>query len=259
MTKRCSACDHDNRADAKFCLGCGTKLALRCQSCDRELPPGARFCERAATRRTVPPAATPADPRSYTPQHLAEKILTGAARWKASASRSPCCSRTWSTPPRWPSGSTPRRCTKSWTAASTILLDEVHRYEGTVNQFTGDGIMALFGAPIALEDAPRACRAAPRSGSSARSSACGEELQRERGVDFQMRIGINTGPVVVGSIGDDLRMDYTAVGDTTNLAARLQSAAAPGAIAGLRATRQAGRRRFVDASRSASSTLQGQG
>ena len=110
-----------------------------------------------------------------------------------------------------------------------ILADEVHRYEGTINQYTGDGIMALFGAPIAHEDAPeRAVRAA--LGMQASLKRFGDELRAERGIDFQMRIGINSGPVVVGKIGDDLRMDYTAVGDTTNLAARLQATAPPGGI-----------------------------
>jgi class 3 adenylate cyclase len=102
------------------------------------------------------------------------------------------------------------------------MLEGVHRYEGTVNQFTGDGIMALFGAPLALEDAPR------------RAVLSALEIQRaiardraELG-DLQVRIGIHTGLVVVGRIGNDLRMEYTAIGDTTNLAARLQSVAAPG-------------------------------
>ncbi|HVN84546.1 MAG TPA: adenylate/guanylate cyclase domain-containing protein, partial [Candidatus Binatia bacterium] len=110
-----------------------------------------------------------------------------------------------------------------------MLAEQVHRFEGTINQFTGDGIMALFGAPIAHEDAPeRAVRAALEMQSALQ--AYHDELHRERGIDFRMRIGINTGPVVVGKIGDDLRMDYTAIGDTTNLAARLQSAAAPGSV-----------------------------
>jgi tetratricopeptide (TPR) repeat protein len=105
----------------------------------------------------------------------------------------------------------------------------VHRYEGTVNQFLGDGLMALFGAPLALEDhALRAVRAAlaiqeTLAGYSAR-------LGGEHGVELRLRLGLNTGPVVVGRIGDDLRMDYTAVGDTTHVAARLQEMTEPGTI-----------------------------
>jgi tetratricopeptide (TPR) repeat protein len=110
-----------------------------------------------------------------------------------------------------------------------LILEQVHRYQGTVNQFLGDGVMALFGAPVALEEAPRCAVIA-----ALRIQEALEELRHElrsaRGIDFRMRIGIHSGLVVVGSIGDDLRMDYTAVGDTTNLASRLQEAARPGSI-----------------------------
>jgi class 3 adenylate cyclase len=112
-----------------------------------------------------------------------------------------------------------------------ILMDEVHRYEGTINQFTGDGIMALFGAPVAHEDhAQRACHATLSIQKAI--AEYGKGLKDNRGVEFKMRIGLNSGPVIVGSIGDDLRMDYTAVGDTTNLAARMEGMANPGTILG---------------------------
>jgi class 3 adenylate cyclase/tetratricopeptide (TPR) repeat protein len=110
-----------------------------------------------------------------------------------------------------------------------LLLDEVHRYEGTVNQFTGDGIMAIFGAPLALEDAPRRAVLAAL-GMQRALAGLREELAAAHGIDLRMRIGIHSGLVVVGRIGNDLRMDYTAVGDTTHLASRLQSAAAPGSV-----------------------------
>ncbi len=110
-----------------------------------------------------------------------------------------------------------------------ILMDEIHRYEGTVNQFTGDGVMALFGAPLAHEDhAQRACHAALAIQKALADYQ--EKLKKQHGIDFRMRLGLNSGPVVVGKIGDDLRMDYTAIGDTTNLASRMQSLASPGAI-----------------------------
>jgi predicted ATPase len=108
-------------------------------------------------------------------------------------------------------------------------MDEIHKFEGTINQFTGDGVMALFGAPVAHEHhAQRACYAAL----AIQSAMVGfnEKLKAERDIDFRLRIGLNTGPVVVGSIGDDLRMDYTALGDTTNFAARMQQSAEPGKI-----------------------------
>lgn len=113
--------------------------------------------------------------------------------------------------------------------AFELMLNEVHRYEGTVNQFLGDGIMALFGAPIAHEDhAQRAVHAA--LGIQTALENYRAELEQRRGINFRVRQGINTGLVVVGKIGSDLRMDYTAVGDTTNVAARLQQAANPGQI-----------------------------
>lgn len=110
-----------------------------------------------------------------------------------------------------------------------ILMDEIHKYEGTINQFTGDGVMALFNAPVAHEDqAQRACHAALAIQKAMKGY--GDKIEKEYGVPFRMRIGLNSGPVIVGSIGDDLRMDYTAVGDTTNLASRMESAAKPGSI-----------------------------
>jgi class 3 adenylate cyclase len=100
------------------------------------------------------------------------------------------------------------------------MLTEVHRYEGTVNEFLGDGLMALFGAPIAHEDhATRAVRAA--LGIQHALAGYSAQLARDRGIKFRVRMGLNTGAVVVGGIGDNLRMDYTVVGDTTNVAARL--------------------------------------
>ncbi|HEY7365115.1 MAG TPA: AAA family ATPase [Methylomirabilota bacterium] len=111
----------------------------------------------------------------------------------------------------------------------TLMMDAVHRYEGTVNQVMGDGIMALFGAPLAHEDhAVRACYAALRMQEAVRRYS--DELRRAQGVEVQIRVGLNSGDVVVRSIGSDLRMDYTAVGQTTHLAARMEQLAAPGSI-----------------------------
>jgi class 3 adenylate cyclase len=108
-----------------------------------------------------------------------------------------------------------------------LLAEGVHRYEGTVNQYTGDGIMALFGAPIAHEDhAQRACWAALHLQESLRAYA--DELRRTRGLNFSVRMGLNSGDVVVGTIGDDLRMDYTAQGHTVGLAQRTEQLAEAG-------------------------------
>lgn len=110
-----------------------------------------------------------------------------------------------------------------------LMAEAVHRYQGTVNQFLGDGLMALFGAPIALEDhAVRATQAALAIQETV--EAYSRKVTDEHGVELRLRLGLNSGPVVVGKIGDDLRMDYTAVGDTTNLADRMQEMAEPGTI-----------------------------
>jgi len=109
------------------------------------------------------------------------------------------------------------------------MMEAVHRYEGTVNQVMGDGIMALFGAPLAHEDhALRACFAALRM--QAEVGRYGDEAQRTHGVPIQIRVGLNSGEVVVRSIGSDLHMDYTAVGQTTHLAARMEQMAKPGSV-----------------------------
>ena len=109
------------------------------------------------------------------------------------------------------------------------MMEAVHRYEGTVNQVMGDGIMALFGAPLAHEDhAVRACYAALAMQEAMRHAA--EEMRRSQGLELQIRVGLNSGEVVVRAIGNDLHMDYSAVGQTTHLAARMEQLAPPGSI-----------------------------
>src|SRR5262249_2902662 len=109
------------------------------------------------------------------------------------------------------------------------MMDAVHRYEGTVNQVMGDGIMALFGAPLAYEDhAVRACAAARRLQESVKQY--GDEARRLHGINVQVRVGLNSGEVVVREISNDLRMDYTAIGQTTHLAARMEQLATPGTV-----------------------------
>src|SRR5262245_48261119 len=179
------------------------------------------------TPSTSHPSAPP--PLSYTPRHLAEKILTSRSALEgerkqvtvlfADVSGFTCLSERLD----------PEEIHTLMDRCFHILLDGVHRFEGTVNQFTGDGIMALFGAPIAHEDHPRrAVQAALEM--QAALSAYGQELYRQQGIDLKLRIGVHTGEVVVAAIGDNLRMDYTAQGDTTNLAARLEAMAPPGGV-----------------------------
>ena len=109
------------------------------------------------------------------------------------------------------------------------MMDAVHRYEGTVTTFTGDGVMALFGAPIAHEDSARRAVAAALDMQKSLADFS-DEVRKAHSIDCQFRVGLNTGPVVVGKISDNLDMDYTALGDTVNLASRMESLADPGTV-----------------------------
>jgi class 3 adenylate cyclase/tetratricopeptide (TPR) repeat protein len=174
---------------------------------------------------------------SYTPRHLAERILTQRSALEGERKHVTVLFADLAGSTSLAEHADPEEIHQLMDRAFQRMLAEVHRYEGTVNQFTGDGIMALFGAPVALEDAPvQAVRAA--LGIQRALEPLHREQQAAGGSGFQMRIGIHTGPVVVGRIGDDLRMDYTAVGDTTNLADRLQRLAPAGGIVISEATRR---------------------
>jgi class 3 adenylate cyclase len=242
---RCPRCRHDNPARAKFCPECGQRLASACGSCGAELPATAKFCPECGRPVAGAGAPSPVEPgplgretrtpAAYTPGHLAEKILTSRAALEGE--RKPVtvlfCDLVGSTALAERLG--PEGMHVLVNSFFEAALTEVHRYEGTVNQFLGDGFMALFGAPLAHEDHPR--RAALAALGVARAL-------RERpvvvapGVEIPLtvRMGLHTGFVVVGAIGDNLRMDYTAVGDTTHLAARLQQVAQPDAILASEAT-----------------------
>jgi class 3 adenylate cyclase/tetratricopeptide (TPR) repeat protein len=227
---KCPRCQQENPLQAKFCLECAAPLALRCPNCGTQLPAGAKFCFECATP-VGGPGSQPrfSSPESYTPKHLAERILTFKAAIEGERKQVTVLFVDVSGFTSLSERLDPEDVHRLMTRAFEVMLAEVHRYEGTVNQFLGDGIMALFGAPIGHEDhAQRAVHAALALRTAL--EAYQVQLQREQGVSFQVRQGLNTGLVVVGSIGNDLRMDYTAVGDTTNVAARLQQAANGGRI-----------------------------
>jgi len=170
-----------------------------------------------------------ASPESYTPKHLAEKILTSKSALEGERKQVTILFVDVSGFTALSERLDPEVVHGLMARAFELMLSEIHRFEGTVNQFLGDGIMALFGAPIAHEDhARRAVQAA--LGIRRALDEYRDQLERDRGIHFRVRQGLNTGLVVVGSIGSDLRMDYTAVGDTTNVAARLLQTAAPGQI-----------------------------
>ncbi len=234
---RCPSCGFDNPEGMNFCGRCGTKLTPCCPQCGFENPAGFAFCGKCGTSLTgqAPPpqpqplAPRPRVPQSYTPRHLAEKILTARSALEGERRQVTVLFADLAGFTTMAEQRDPEEVHQIMDHCFERITAEVHRFEGTINQYTGDGVMALFGAPIAHEDGPRrAVHAA--LGIQRALLEYGQELQAERGLTLQMRIGINTGPVVVGKIGDDLRMDYTAVGDTTNLAARLQQNARPGSV-----------------------------
>jgi class 3 adenylate cyclase len=175
----------------------------------------------AALEETIPPVPTERAPRDYTPHHLAEKILTSRSALEGERKQVTVLFADVKSSVELSGALDPEEWHRVLDGFFQILSEGVHRFEGTVNQYTGDGIMALFGAPIAHEDhAQRACYAALHLRDRLRDYT--EELKREQGLAFSVRMALNSGDVVVGKIGDDLRMDYTAQGLVVGLAARLQ-------------------------------------
>ncbi len=251
----CSHCRHENPTDAKFCNACGAKLDASCPQCGRTNPPGSRFCNECGTslvskakvkkqRAKVKsssaqpwhPGPNAQHPISYTPSHLAERIQ---AEREAMEARGAADGERKSITALFADikGSTdliadldPEEARAILDPTLKLMMDAVHRYEGYVAQSLGDGIFALFGAPIAHEDHPQhALYAALLMQEENRKRA--EHLRREKGVNVQLRVGINTGEMVLRSIRkDDLHTDYVPVGQSTNLASRMESLATPGSI-----------------------------
>jgi class 3 adenylate cyclase/tetratricopeptide (TPR) repeat protein len=249
---KCPQCQSESPPGFKFCGQCGAKLSPVCAGCGTENPPGFKFCGEcgqplgvsvsvapAPTAPSPPPPPSPPSPQtprptatpvlqSYTPGHLTEQVLQSRLALEGERKQVTVlfCDLVGSTSLAERLG--PEIMHLLLNRFFELALGEVHRYEGTVNQFLGDGFMALFGAPIAHEDhARRAVLAALGLQKAIRDHRA--DLGESHGVELKVRMGLNTGWVVVGGIGDHLRMDYTAVGDTTNLAARLQQIAEPGA------------------------------
>jgi class 3 adenylate cyclase len=197
---------------------------LRCASCGFENVAGIKFCGECGRRLAASPSPQ-LHPHAYTPKHLAEKILTSRAALEGERKQVTVLFADVKGSMELAERVDPEDWHRIIERFLQLLAEGVHRFEGTVNQYTGDGIMALFGAPIAHEDhAQRACWAALHLGEALRRYA--DELRLGRGLNFSVRMGLNSGEVVVGKIGDDLRMDYTAVGHTVGLAQRMEQLAA---------------------------------
>jgi class 3 adenylate cyclase/tetratricopeptide (TPR) repeat protein len=231
----CPQCRAQNAADAVFCENCGSRLEVACANCGGPNRLGAKFCNKCGQRlpesgtATLTAAQKFGSVQAYTPKHLAEKILTSKSALEGERKQVTVLFADMKGSMELLADRDPEEARKILDPVLEHMMEAVHRYEGTVNQVMGDGIMALFGAPLAHEDhAVRACYSALRMQESTKRYAGG--VRRTEGIPIQIRVGLNSGDVVVRSIGSDLKMDYTAVGQTTHLAARMEQLATPGSI-----------------------------
>jgi class 3 adenylate cyclase/tetratricopeptide (TPR) repeat protein len=239
----CANCGTELIAGKRFCHICGTQVSLTCPNCGSTIELGFRFCPDCGFRLIADGAAGVKSTTAGQPS--AEKPLSGLAKHipvdlaqKIRASTSAIAGERKLVTVMFcdVAGSTaiaerldPEEYHELLEQYLEIAFHEIYRLEGIVNQLAGDGMMALFGAPLAHEDAPeRAVEAALAICDGL--NALNQKLLAERGLALRARIGIHTGPVVVGTVGNDFKMDYTAIGDTTNLASRLESLAEPGTV-----------------------------
>ncbi len=241
---KCPRCRGENERNRRFCRECGGRIQARCPQCGSENQLDDKYCGECGYILSSAPPAHPEEPRhadltwneklariqKYLPQGLTEKILAQKSRIEGERKEVTVlfCDIVGFTTLSEMIGH--EEIYALMDQIFEVLIHQVHSYEGTVNKMTGDGIMALFGAPIALEDAPqRAVRSALAI--SRELNKFSERRKQERGIPpIQVRIGIHTGPVVVGSLGSDLRVEFSAVGDTVNLASRMEGMADPGTI-----------------------------
>ena len=230
---KCLQCETENREEANYCQNCGEMLGKQCQHCGKTSLPAAKYCDtcgKPLSENAESQAINYSQPQTYTPPRgLAEKILN--SRTSVEGERK-LVSIIFIDVANYTSISEhldPEEIHQIMDRCFKLIMGEIHRYEGTITQFTGDGVMALFGAPIAHEDhAQRSCYAALAIQRSMKNFS--SKIGLDYGIEFTVRTGINSGLVIVGSIGDDLHMDYTALGDTTNLASRMETMAPPGSI-----------------------------
>jgi class 3 adenylate cyclase/tetratricopeptide (TPR) repeat protein len=235
---KCPKCQAENRETRKFCKECGEKLVLVCDECGYENLPDEKFCGECGRDLSTSSASRPQalsfeekldKIKRYLPKGLTERILAQRDRIEGERRQVTVmfCDLEGFTPMVAKLG--PEKAYGVIDQLYEILIHKVHEYDGTVNDMTGDGIMALFGAPIALEDAPqRAIRSALAIHRDMAQFSDRIRQKCEGLLPLRMRIGIHTGPVVVGTLGNDLRVEFKAVGDTVNLASRMEGLAEPG-------------------------------
>ena len=235
---QCPKCQFENREGVKFCIECGNRFETHCTICNHLNPPENKFCGKCGstlsqaseeTQKTLSFDEKLEKIKKYLPKGLSEKILS--QRNKIEGERKHVtvmfCDMVGFTQLSEMLG--PEEAYSVMDQVYEILIHIVHGHGGTINEFTGDGVMALFGAPITLEDAPqRAIRSAYAIHKEMTNFS--SELKKSKRImpSIKMRIGIHTGPVVVGSLGNDLRVEFKAVGETVNLASRMESIAEPG-------------------------------
>jgi len=226
---KCLRCQAENPPGTRFCGQCAAPFASVCPSCGASNPPDNKFCGQCAAPLDRSAPTRFAAPESYTPKHLAEKILTSRTALEGERKQLTVLFADLKGSMELLADRDPEEARRILDPILEQMMEAVHYYEGTVNQVMGDGIMALFGAPLAHEDhAVRACYAALRMQESVKRY--GESVRRQEGVLPQIRVGLNSGEVVVRSIGSDLHIDYTAVGEPTHRAARVEQAARPGSV-----------------------------
>ncbi|NVK42817.1 MAG: AAA family ATPase [Oceanospirillaceae bacterium] len=234
----CANCGFENAHDARYCAQCGTRLTAACPNCGHDVMPGARFCIQCGTalQHSTPVVDTEPEPIRYTPPHLTERILAEQAALERRAD-SAGERKTITVLFADMAGSTalihgldPEDVRRLIDPVLELMMEAVHHYEGYVAKCLGDGILALFGAPVAHEDHPqRALYAALRMQESMRRYA--DALRLQHGIPLQVRVGIHTGEVVVRAIRtDSLHTDYDPVGQTIHIASRMEGIATPGTI-----------------------------
>ena len=230
----CPSCGADNPTEDRFCGQCGSALPAPCAACGRANPASNRFCGGCgAPLGDAPPMGAPDSehpgvmPGDRIPRHLAEKILANRAALEGERKQVTVLFADIVGSTELIRDRDPEEAQALLDGAITRMMAAVHRYEGTVSRLMGDGLMAMFGAPVAHEDhAVRACYAALAMLEAVREYA--DEARRAHGVAIQVRVGINSGQVVVRLISDDLHMDYTAMGQTVHLASRMEGLADAG-------------------------------
>jgi predicted ATPase/class 3 adenylate cyclase len=230
VSVQCARCRADNREGRRFCGECGLPLPTSCPFCGFSNEGNEKFCGgcgRALTAGADEPKLR--SPEAYTPPYLVEKILGSRSALEGERKQVTVLFADLKGSMELLADRDPEEARKLLDPVLERMMESVHCYEGTVNQVMGDGIMALFGAPVAHEDhAVRACYAALRMQELVKSYA--DQAFRAHGITVRIRVGLNSGEVVVRSIRSDLRIDYSAVGQTTHLAARMEQLAPPGAV-----------------------------